>query len=104
MLHWIKDKDNFGVPVSLTYKADPFIKSTYGGSLTLAARVGILIMLLLQCASVINKSATISTGFYRRDIKTDPTEYHLTVANFGYAVRVEYENSNINPDVAANLD
>ena len=91
MATWIKEKDNFGVPVSLTYKADPFIKSTYGGSLTLTARIGILIVLILQCASVINKSATITTGFYRRDIKTDPTEYNLNVANFGYAVRVEYD-------------
>ena len=79
------------MPVSLTYKADPFIKSTYGGSLTLAARIGILVVLIVQCVSVINKSATITTGFYRRDLSVDPTEYHLNVNNFGYAVRVEYD-------------
>ena len=45
----------------------------------------------VQCVSVINKSATITTGFYRRDLSVDPTEYHLNVNNFGYAVRVEYD-------------
>ena len=32
---WIKAIDIFGTPVALTYKKDPFIKSTIGGICTI---------------------------------------------------------------------
>ena len=33
--HWIKMSDNFGEPVSLTYKGETQIKSTVGGLATI---------------------------------------------------------------------
>ena len=35
----IKSIDEFGVPVNLTFKGDPFIKSMTGGLMTLVARI-----------------------------------------------------------------
>ena len=84
---WIKGLDMFGIPVSLTYKADPFIRSFYGGSLTLLARIGILAYLLFKCVSVFNRESIIASSFYRRNLAVDDTEYEFTLDDIDYAVR-----------------
>lgn len=40
--HLIKSADLYGVPVSLTFKSDPQIKSVVGGTATILARILIL--------------------------------------------------------------
>ena len=44
-LSFIKQVDAYGVPVSLTFKSEPYIKSTVGGCFTLLARLLIVIYL-----------------------------------------------------------
>ena len=45
----LKKVDVYGVPVSLVYKKEPFIKSTVGGVATVLARVAVVAYLGLQC-------------------------------------------------------
>ncbi len=40
--HYIKRVDAFGVPVSLTYKNDPYFKSITGGVVTIISRLLVL--------------------------------------------------------------
>lgn len=47
--------DVYGVPVSLTYKKEPQIKSTVGGIATIAARVAVAAYLAVQCEGVVNQ-------------------------------------------------
>jgi hypothetical protein len=54
MGEYIKRVDNFGIPVSLTYKGDPKIKSTFGGILTILARCAIIGYFIFDCIAVIN--------------------------------------------------
>ena len=51
--------DKFGVPVSLTYKKDPHLKSFVGGLVTILARIGVFGFLILQIIDVFNMTATI---------------------------------------------
>ncbi len=39
--------DKFGIPVSLTYKSDPHLKSFIGGFVTILARLGVFGFLIL---------------------------------------------------------
>ena len=56
---FVKKIDNYGTPVSLTYKQDPQIKSFLGGFFTIIGKLGVLIYLLFQCVKVINKQNVI---------------------------------------------
>ena len=47
--HMVKQMDKFGIPVSLTYKADPHLKSFVGGFVTVLARLGVFAFLIIQC-------------------------------------------------------
>ena len=49
----IKKLDVFGIPVSLTYKRDPYMKSFIGGLCTLIVRAGVFIYLITQFIEVI---------------------------------------------------
>ena len=44
----LKKVDVYGVPVSLVYKKEPFIKSTVGGVATILARAAVVAYLDLQ--------------------------------------------------------
>ena len=44
----VKQMDKFGIPVSLTYKADPHLKSFVGGFVTVLARLGVCAFFILQ--------------------------------------------------------
>ncbi|CDW77097.1 UNKNOWN [Stylonychia lemnae] len=83
---YIKNLDNFGIPVSLTFKNDPQIKSFIGGSMTVLSRIGVFVYLALQIIAVFSKTATIQASFYRRNLIEDPTEYDLTLKEFDYGV------------------
>ncbi|CDW80648.1 UNKNOWN [Stylonychia lemnae] len=101
---YIKSLDSFGIPVSLTFKNDPHLKSFVGGSMTILSRIGVFVYLALQMISVFSKTATIQASFYRRDLIKDSTEYDLTLKDFDYGVRLEYVFYEREPQVQVELD
>ena len=50
----LKSIDVYGVPVSLTYKREPQIKSSVGGLATIIARILVLAYICYQCSLVMN--------------------------------------------------
>ena len=48
----VKELDVYGVPVSLTFKSDPQIKSVVGGTATILARMLTVAYLVYQCLGV----------------------------------------------------
>ena len=102
--HSVKLMDKFGIPVSLTYKNDPHLKSFAGGLVTLLARLGVLAFLLLQCVQVFSRASIIQSSAYRREMTKDATSYDLTIKDFDYAFRVEYIFFKKEPEIQANLD
>ncbi|CDW86101.1 UNKNOWN [Stylonychia lemnae] len=71
----VKSMDVFGIPVSLTYKNEPHIKSFIGGFATVLMRTGVFIYLLYQCADVLKRKTIIQSSQHRLDLsflKTEP--------------------------------
>ena len=56
--------DKFGVPVSLTYKNDPHLKSFVGGFVTVLARLGVLGFLVLQIIDVFRRTPNIQSSVF----------------------------------------
>lgn len=67
----IKSLDVYGVPVTLTYKGQPQIKSVVGGVATIVARLLVLAYFALQCVGVIDNKYTLQTSFIKRDLTVD---------------------------------
>ena len=63
--------DNFGVPLSLTYKNEQCIKTFPGGIATILARLLTLSYLAIQCANVLNHNHTITYSLLKRDLSID---------------------------------
>ncbi|CDW88163.1 UNKNOWN [Stylonychia lemnae] len=82
--------DVFGIPVSLTYKGDPHLKSFPGGLATLLVRAGVFIYFLMQLIQVWQKSTTIQASQYRLDLSKDSRQYNLTDKDFDFAYKLEY--------------
>ena len=61
--------------MSLTYKSDTHIKSTFGGVATALARVLVLSYLLVQCAGVFDKKYSLQNSELRMDLTKDNTTY-----------------------------
>jgi hypothetical protein len=101
---FLKSVDVYGVPVSMTYKSDPQIKSTVGGFATIFARLIVLGYLALQLKTVLDKVYTLQTSTLKRDLSKDGTIYNLTSENFDFGVRLEYVLEGREPGIQAILD
>jgi hypothetical protein len=55
----LKSFDTFGIPVSLTYKNKPEIRSVIGGLFTVIAILSIAIYFCIKCAGVFNRNYTV---------------------------------------------
>ena len=64
----LKSIDTFGIPVSLTYKNEPEIRSVIGGLFTLVARLVIAIYFFIECIEVFNKKYDVQTSLLKRDL------------------------------------
>ncbi len=60
----IKNLDEYGQPISLTYKDEETYRSMFGGLLTVGTKCGLLIFFILQILRIINKEADIQTSSY----------------------------------------
>jgi len=56
---FLKRIDMYGIPVSLTYRKSPEIKTSLGGMLTIISRLLIVVFLGLQIKDVIKRKYTI---------------------------------------------
>lgn len=96
--------DNFGIPVSLTYKGDPQIKSVIGGTSTILARIMVIAYFVFQSKNVIERDYQLQTSVTKRDLSTDNETVHLNSSNFDFGIRLEYLFNNNEPQVEKNLD
>lgn len=56
---FLENLDTYGVPVNLTYKKNPEIKSSLGGLMTILSRLLIITYLGLKFKDVFNRKYTI---------------------------------------------
>ncbi len=66
--------DRYGVPVNLTYKKRPEIKTILGGLMTIFSRILILTFLGLEIKNVINRKYTLQTSSLKRNFFSDETQ------------------------------
>ncbi len=100
----LKSVDSYGIPVSLTYKKNPEIRSVFGGLVTVLARLVVVIYFCIQCKSIIDKEYDVQTSLLKRDLRQDATIYNLTHDNFDFAVRMDWAWKYYEPEVWAHLD
>ncbi|CDW78785.1 UNKNOWN [Stylonychia lemnae] len=94
----VKSMDVFGIPVSLTYKNEPRIKSMTGGLATLLMRGGVLGYLLYQCVDVLKRKTIIQSSSLRIDLTNEENMYKLTQNEFDIAYKVEYNFLKTEPE------
>ncbi|CDW84441.1 UNKNOWN [Stylonychia lemnae] len=100
----LRSLDQFGVPISLTYKNEPVLKSHAGGVATILSRVIVLAFMIVQIQDVYNRVCTIQTSIYKRDLNSDFTEFNLTEQIFDIGLKLEYIFFEKDPTIQANLD
>ena len=75
----MKGVDRYGIPVSLTYKNDPLIRSVTGGVATVLARLVIIVYLGFECKTVFDKKYSMQTSMVKLDLTVDKSMYNLTL-------------------------
>jgi hypothetical protein len=73
----IKSVDSYGVPVSLTYKGDPQIKSVFGGLATIIARIIVIAYFVYQCNKVLKRDFAIETSVMKRNLSKDDKIFYF---------------------------
>ena len=73
----IKSVDSYGVPVSLTYKGDPQIKSVFGGLATIIARIIVISYFVYQCNKVLKRDFAIETSVMKRNLSKDDKIFYF---------------------------
>ncbi|CDW81876.1 UNKNOWN [Stylonychia lemnae] len=96
--------DVFGIPVSLTYKNEPRIKSVTGGFATIIMRCGVLAYLLYRCADVFARKTAIQSSSHILDLSNENLAYKLTQDEFDLAFKVEYTLLDSEPEVQENIE
>ncbi len=87
----IKSIDEFGVPVNLTFKGDPFIKSMTGGLMTLVARIMVFSYFIYQLSRVIRSDYSLQSSMLVRNLQDDKSVITLdSFDKFDFAVKLEY--------------
>eukprot|EP00347_Sterkiella_histriomuscorum_P003054 403365765 len=90
--NFIKSLDSFGHPIQFTYNNSSTFKSTIGGYLTLVARLGIVIYLILELINVAQKKSSIRFSTYIRDLATDKSEYTIDQSQFDLAALIKLQS------------
>eukprot|EP00347_Sterkiella_histriomuscorum_P022016 403331978 len=82
--------DAYGHPIGLTYQDKRTFKSALGGGVTVLARLGILVFLIIEIIGVINKQSILKTTSLTRNLTIDETEYSFDQSNYDIAIRLNY--------------
>ncbi|CDW75198.1 UNKNOWN [Stylonychia lemnae] len=96
--------DVFGIPVSLTYKNEPRIKSFSGGFATIFMRSGVLAYLLYQCVDVLKRKTILQSSSLKLDLSNEENMYRLTQNEFDIAFKAEYNFFKTEPEVQENIE
>jgi hypothetical protein len=86
----VKSVDSYGVPVSLTYKGDPQIKSLLGGMATIISRTLVIAYFVYQCKWVFDRDYMLETSVMKRDLSKDDKLVHLNKTNFDFGINLQY--------------
>jgi hypothetical protein len=86
----VKNVDSYGVPVSLTYKGDPQIKSLFGGIATILARTIVIAYFVYQCKWVFDRDFTLETSVMKRDLSKDDKMVLFNKTNFDFGINLQY--------------
>eukprot|EP00347_Sterkiella_histriomuscorum_P018344 403345864 len=80
---WVKKQDNFGHPITLSYKDSSTFKSVFGGIVTLLTRIGLLVYFTTAVVNVLNRSKFMITKTTQNKNQIyEPNEVTLTRDNF----------------------
>ncbi|CDW81840.1 UNKNOWN [Stylonychia lemnae] len=97
---YICQQDQFGHPISLTYKRNNTFKTFFGGFITILFRMGIVVFLVFEIMKVVEKKSNIANSQYRRNLVEDKRQYQIDLTNFDLA----YSIFSTDPKIAANID
>jgi hypothetical protein len=86
----VRSVDSYGVPVSLTYKGDPQIKSFFGGLATILARTIVIAYFVYQCKWVFERDFTLETSVMKRDLSKDDKMVLFNKTNFDFGINLQY--------------
>lgn len=100
----IKNMDQFGVPIHLTYKSKTCIQSFTGGLLTLISYCLITAFFLYQCKNVFVRDFSLQTLTTKRNLQYNPDLINITQKDLDFGVRLEYYLREFEPEVQKNLD
>ena len=74
---FIKYLDFFSIPVSLTYKNEPYYATFVGGCVSIIFGLSLLGFVLVNLGSIINKESTITITRKYKDLLEDENSYIL---------------------------
>ena len=95
--------DIYGAPISLTYNKETTFKSLLGGIITIFQRVAVFAYLLLQIWLLYTDKIQYK-NLISRDLNTDKTIYNLTSDIADFAIRLEYMDGALFPEIVENMD
>lgn len=101
---FLRDNDNYGHPVTLTYKKFPEFRSPLGGLISLLITLFMLSFfgyLMNQC--ITRQQVQVLSSTIRSDLNEDPTVLTLNISNFDIAF-LPFISSGQNALNATNVD
>ncbi|CDW79510.1 UNKNOWN [Stylonychia lemnae] len=91
---------NFGHPISLKYRQNSTFKTTFGGFVTIAFKIGILIYLVFELIKVVDKTYTVTNSMIKRNLFVDNGVYTINEENFD----IGFSMYGLSEEQQANLD
>lgn len=92
-MQYLRRIDNFGHPITLTYKGDSTFKSPLGGFFTLAVYAIVLsFFFTLLKAVIIRDNFTVTNTYTKRDIQDTSSILDLSIDNFEIALSARWIN------------
>ena len=95
MVKWlrkaVRNLDFFCIPVSLTYKNEPYYTTYVGGCVSIIFGLSLISFVLINLGSIINKESTVSITRKYRNLVEDDSSYLLNHDNFDIAISFLYE-------------
>lgn len=86
----LRSVDSYGKPMLLNHKNSSTFNTAFGGLLTVCCWIGILIYLVIELISVINRSSiALTTSLNQRNLLFDNSSITLNSTNFDIAVHLE---------------
>ena len=89
----VRDWDQFGIPISLTYQGDTEYKTNIGGCTSIIVILIIYYYAAILLRSVINREqSTVTVNTIQTDLTYDPTSYNIGQNGFTFGVALVHSN------------